>query len=288
MIPPPTDALKSNMWAGLRAVHECTGPAWGLAASVHCAADMEALQTYAERHLPEIQCLFFDDAMYSGQQMNDLVDQFKAKYALPAYACVPFVHLHDDNSLRNIHEALVDMVVNLSKDLPIAYTYLEYERRTGANQRTLTYLQTKVPDDISFPNYLARLYNPYLMQLPFYSRDLVPLFENCTAAQPPCFKGSYLPVLQNRRFARGPTKLVDFCKEEGSAGAGSAGAGSTGAGSAGADSAGAGSAGAGSAGAGFAGAGSGGTFVGKYGKELQQKQKFLPPPYVLQYKKPQW
>jgi hypothetical protein len=230
MMPPFEEALKSNMWAGLRALRDCSGPAWGLAATFKCKQDMDALRAYSIMAQPapgagpplELQCLFFDDVMYSGGQMAETMTEFDNESKrfdlqhLVAFACVPFVHVKS-NINDMIHPALRDMVNTLSATLPIAANFIRYAKQRGSN--TLTYTQTKVPDYVSFPSWLARLENPFS---PSYTKWLYdydktkrggafPLFRNCGSPADSCMTGSYVPVLRNLKEADGAAKLVNFC-----------------------------------------------------------------------------
>ncbi len=233
MMPSFDQALKSNMWVGLRVLLNCHGPAWGLAASP-CQQDLKALRSYAtmvagggSAHPTVIQCLFFDDVMYSGGQMHDTIKMFQALYntkdiTLQAFACVPFVHRHNAWSFQYVHPAILDMVTLQSKDLPIAAHFIAYEFERD-KKTTLTYTQTKVPDFASFPSWLGRLMNPLAPEYDIRMEQYIdnkskrggafPLFRNCENTDPTasCMIGSYVPVLKRLQAADGDTKLRDFC-----------------------------------------------------------------------------
>jgi hypothetical protein len=193
---------------------------------------MDALRAYSIMAQPaagagpplELQCLFFDDVMYSGGQMAQTTleferesEYFEVTQHLVSFACVPFVHQKADVNM--IHPALRDMVNALSATLPIAANFIRYSRGRGLN--TLSYTQTKVPDYASFPAWLARLENPYSESyakwLSDYIRDKTkrggafPLFRNCGSPSDSCMTGSYVPVLRNLKAADGAARLVDFC-----------------------------------------------------------------------------
>jgi hypothetical protein len=238
MMPSSFDALKSNMWVGLRVLRDCAGPAWGFAATLDCNQDMWALEAYLTMlHRPKtwvearpvvVQFLFFDDVMYSGTQMTEAMDDFlddiKAIMKRPpdAYACVPFVHKHNPASFAFIHPAILAMVEELSKDLPIAGKYIT---RENTQLTTLTYTQTKVPDYASFPTWLARLVNPLAPEYKAWEDEYkddkskrggaFPLFHNCdnTDRSSSCMIGSYVPVLQRLQSNEGATRLRDFCSK---------------------------------------------------------------------------
>ena len=235
MMPSFDQALKSNMWVGLRVLLNCHGPAWGLAASP-CNQDLQALRSYAtmvagggSAHFTVIQCLFFDDVMYSGGQMHDTIKMFQALYntkdiTLQAFACVPFVHRHNAWSFQYVHPAILDMVTLQSKDLPIAAHFIAYEFERD-KKTTLTYTQTKVPDYASFPSWLGRLINPLAPEYDMWMEQYIdnkskrggafPLFRNCENTDPTksCMIGSYVPVLKRLQAADGDRKLRDFCVE---------------------------------------------------------------------------
>jgi hypothetical protein len=231
MMPSFDEALKSNMWVGLRVLRHCYGPAWGLAASLQCEEDLRTLKAYvgvvsSPSRPVTVQCLFFDDVMYSGGQMRETLHTFlerhvlRGKSELKAAVCVPFVHDHKASTFKYIHPAIKLMVIELSQGLPIAETYI---RREQGEETTLTYTQTKVPDYASFPSWLARLTNPYTAEYNTWLRDYVddktkrggafPLFRNCDNSDRShsCMTGSYVPVLQQLQGNKGVTKLRDFC-----------------------------------------------------------------------------
>jgi hypothetical protein len=206
MLPPAKDALKSNMWVGLRTVKHCTGPAWGIAAFAGCKEDEDALQAYWYMVQPkgagarpvEIHCLFFDDVMYTGMQMQKNVRTLVSvappalKPLISAYACVPFVHDQHVKIFDTIHPAILELVQAVSKTLPLARRYIRY---VGHTATTLTYTQTKVPDYVSFPYWLARLKNPFDF-LGLTDRPGLGLFHNCERPEDDCEAGSYVPVLR--------------------------------------------------------------------------------------------
>lgn len=144
---------KSNMWITLVAALYMK-PA--LAASTECAEDVKAV------HALKCTCLLFDDCIYSGMQMADLLSE--ARETLGTVYCVP-AYWHMTNSkvgAGDIYPPVLDVVRTRSAHLKSVNDYLTPSIWRVETGQRLTYLQTKQPDNVSFPVFMWNTkFNPF-------------------------------------------------------------------------------------------------------------------------------
>jgi hypothetical protein len=149
IVPDSSSYQKSDMWITLVAALKMVPT---LAASMQCAEDVAAL---AALHCSS--CVLFDDCIYSGAQMSASLRQARdalAKAGAPTTVyCVPaFWHVNDSQVTKaDIYTPVHDAVVKRSAQLATAKTYLSSNMWNVQRGQRLTYLQTKQPDELSFP-----------------------------------------------------------------------------------------------------------------------------------------
>ena len=171
---------KSNAWIALEVAELLR---FDYAVVMACKKDMtrSALQALNDIHA---ECIIVDDCLYSGRQMTESVALLtnelmavgggEARFAGPfkavVWAAVPFVHVTSQIDTL-IHPAARHVVRKLSAELPRSNVYLspiafdltspEDGDRGRVLYPTLTYLQTRLPDYISFPDWLLSGGNPF-------------------------------------------------------------------------------------------------------------------------------
>lgn len=155
--------------------------------------DKAALKVVQEHHT--VDCLLFDDCIYSGTQMNKEIGDVMAWFKKCQVHCVPaFYHISRQNQRLNpiyIHPLVREAVLKRSASLRFLEDVVPREDRWfwSMAERPLTYLQIKAPDDLSFPTYLWTLrYSPfastklkqlYTDQIEIEGQEMLSIAENC-------------------------------------------------------------------------------------------------------------
>lgn len=110
-------------------------------------------------HDEQFEYLCVDDCMYSGRQMANTLDAITTMYRWKgrAWAVVPFVHYASQREL--IHPSVRRIADDASKNLYVIPA--EIRERLGLAARTVTYLQTRMPDFLSAPTSIMNGANPF-------------------------------------------------------------------------------------------------------------------------------
>jgi hypothetical protein len=191
----PSVREKSNMWLTLLSAARLS-PAYS--ACITCDEDVQAL-----RGAEEMDCLFFDDCIYSGNQMAGHLSYARNACPTQHFYCVPaFWHRNELLRLTDIHPAVRSEVAERSSSLERATNFLDVDFWAVREGQTLTFLQTKQPDVLSFPPFLWKT-----LLSPFNDYDLTAMYhaelglfssiaENCESWQRPCPPALYKTRLQ--------------------------------------------------------------------------------------------
>jgi hypothetical protein len=195
MVPSKGEREKSNMWLTLLSATRLQ-PEYS--ACITCDEDVEALNS-AE----EMDCLYFDDCVYSGTQMAQLLSHAREVCPTQRFYCVPaFWHANNLLPLTDIHPAVSSEVAKRSSTLSRATDFLDPIFWAVYQGQTLTFLQTKQPDSLSFPSFLWKTLNspfidPVLSKMYLAELGLfVSIAENCERGEGACPPALYKNRLQ--------------------------------------------------------------------------------------------
>jgi hypothetical protein len=195
----PQERDKSNMWVTLIAA-QALKPKY---VACDCALDIQALK--------EIGCpiLLFDDCMYSGSQMKMKIKLWKKHTRGTCEVfCVPaFWHIPDDDCFPAVEDAINERSARLAG----ASEFLDKNFWAVTDWQQLTYLQTKMPDNVSFPPFMHRLDANPLSGKTKASSALQQLFQQHAASRHAKQASQSFALARNcgALFARG----IDACPE---------------------------------------------------------------------------
>ncbi len=205
MVPRPSEAQKSNMWLTLLAA-AALRPMY--AACAECYKDIDALNDLGET----VHGLFFDDCVYSGTQMNEKLRNAAAFCKTQDFYCVPaFWHENIKVTAADIHPLVRAAVMTRSKGLKRALEYFTDPIWNVYHGQTLTFLQTKQPDFLSFPVFLwstavSPFEDPNLTALYNARLGALGIADNCTGkafCPPALYKDRLLRLLPERVVTSG-------------------------------------------------------------------------------------
>jgi hypothetical protein len=222
MVPSVQNAQKSNMWFTLLAA-AALRPMY--AASVSCYKDIHALNAMGEK----VHGLFFDDCVYSGTQMSVNLKNAKDECPTQEFYCVPaFWHQNERMTPAAIHPLVRAAVEARSKGLKRAQEYFTDSIWNVHEAQTLTFLQTKQPDSLSFPEFLwntavSPFVSPALTALYNARLGALSIADNCTgkvSCPPALYKDRLRSLLPAKVVARVEC-LTDALQREAALGGGS-------------------------------------------------------------------
>ena len=145
---------------------------------------------------------FFDDCIYSGKQMAEHLAYARQTCPTQQFYCVP-AFWHENTLLKttDIHPAVRDAVLQRSSTLSRASDFMDQTFWAIRQGQTLTFLQTKQPDSLSFPPFLWKtVLSPFndsvLTDMYLDELGLLSIAENCEREYGPCPPALYKKRLQ--------------------------------------------------------------------------------------------